>query len=458
MATNIIDGDDGQFYFGLRTPYGNVEPEWFATGAEVRMVKDTGRTSIVAGTATIWFGGAIDGGDAQGDTSAPFGSFACGPPGSFVSLAPSRVLDTRSSVGSAGPVAARGTARVQVTGRGGVPASGVSAVVMNVTVTQAKAAGYITVFPDGTSKPTASNVNFVAGQTVPNLVVVKVGSNGKVALTNSSSGTVQLVGDVAGYYLSGTATTPGSFVSLAPSRVLDTRSSVGSAGPVAARGTARVQVTGRGGVPASGVSAVVMNVTVTQAKAAGYITVFPDGTSKPTASNVNFVAGQTVPNLVVVKVGSNGKVALTNSSSGTVQLVGDVAGYYLSGTATTPGSFVSLAPSRVLDTRSSVGSAGPVAARGTARVQVTGRGGVPASGVSAVVMNVTVTQAKAAGYITVFPDGTSKPTASNVNFVAGQTVPNLVVVKVGSNGKVALTNSSSGTVQLVGDIAGYYRN
>ena len=377
-------------------------------------------------------------------------------PGAFVAVAPQRLLDTRKGVGGSGPVVKSGTVHLQVTGRGGVPATGVSAVVMNVTVTAPSGSGYITAYPDGTSLPTASNLNFVKGQTVPNLVTVKVGTNGKVALRNGSGGTVQLIADVAGYYLDGAPSVPGAFVAVAPQRLLDTRKGVGGSGPVVKSGTVHLQVTGRGGVPATGVSAVVMNVTVTAPSGSGYITAYPDGTSLPTASNLNFVKGQTVPNLVTVKVGTNGKVALRNGSGGTVQLIADVAGYYLDGAPSVPGAFVAVAPQRLLDTRKGVGGSGPVVKSGTVHLQVTGRGGVPATGVSAVVMNVTVTAPSGSGYITAYPDGTSLPTASNLNFVKGQTVPNLVTVKVGTNGKVALRNGSGGTVQLIADVAGYY--
>src|SRR4051794_34816927 len=75
----------------------------------------------------------------------------------YVPLAPSRLLDTRSGIGAPkGLVAAAGLVQLQVTGRGGVPASGVSAVVLNVTATQAAGAGFVTVYPTGASKPTAS--------------------------------------------------------------------------------------------------------------------------------------------------------------------------------------------------------------------------------------------------------------------------------------------------------------
>ena len=87
-----------------------------------------------------------------------------------------------------------------------------------------------------------------------------------------------------------------------------------------------------------------------------------------------------------------------------MHLIGDVAGYYLAGTPTEAGTFVSVAPSRVLDTR--VGNGAPqtaVASFGTVRLQVTGRGGVPSTGVAAVVMNATVTGPTAGGFITVYP-------------------------------------------------------
>jgi hypothetical protein len=63
----------------------------------------------------------------------------------------------------------------------------------------------------------------------------------------------------------------------------------------------------------------------------------------------------------------------------------------------------------------------------TVSLQVAGAGGVPAGGVSAVVLNVTVTAPSAASFVSVFPDGTARSSASNVNFAAGQTISDLVV-------------------------------
>lgn len=136
--------------------------------------------------------------------------------GPYVAVSPARVLDTRSGLGASGPVAAYSTIHVQITGSGGVPASGVAAVVLNVTVTQPQGAGYLRVYPDGTAMPNASTLNFAAGQTVPNLVTVKLSPAGAIAITNSSGGTVQIVADVSGYYLAGSTDAAGSFAPLEP--------------------------------------------------------------------------------------------------------------------------------------------------------------------------------------------------------------------------------------------------
>src|SRR5674476_1415739 len=141
---------------------------------------------------------------------------------------------------------------------------------------------------------------------------------------------------------------------------------------VAKGGTVHLQVATRGGVPATGVSAVVLNVTVTAPTKPGYVTVYGDGTTRPTASNLNFVAGQTIPNLVIAPVGANGKVALYNGTGGTIHLIADVSGYYRSRARTATGAFGALAPYRLLDTRYGLGAPKvAVAAGGMVALQVT---------------------------------------------------------------------------------------
>jgi hypothetical protein len=364
-----------------------------------------------------------------------------------MAVSPSRILDTRIT----GPKLGGATTRtVKVTGVGGVPSTNVSAVVLNVTVTETTSSGFLTVSPTGTPRPVVSNLNWTTGSTIPNAVTVKVGTGGSIDLYQSGPGTAQVIVDVAGYYVGGTATEPGAFSSVTPSRILDTRT---TGGKLTSAETRDLQVLGQGGVPASNISAVVLNVTVTETTAGGYLTLYPSGTSRPLASNLNWDAGRTIPNLVVVKVGTGGKVSIFQSGVGTAQVVVDVAGYYLGGTPTQPGMFVALAPARILDTR----SANPVAAGGELALTILGKGGIPASGVSSVVLNTTVTDTKAPGYLTVFPATGMLPTASNLNWPgAGSTNANLVTTQLFSDGTIAFHNGSAGTTQVVADTAGYY--
>ena len=245
-------------------------------------------------------------------------------PGTYLGAAPDRLLDTRVGTAAAKArlarrphPAAQGHRRrrhPRHRGRGRHPE--------RHRRSSPRPKGYITAYADGATRPTASNLNFVAKQTVPNLVVVPVSAAGYVDL--STTATTDLIADAVGYYLPGAPSVPGAFVSLPPTRLLDTR--VGTGGPIARvpAGTARhLQVEGAGGVPATGVSAVVLNVTVDRPASYGFITVYPGG-PVPTTSSVNYLAGQTVPNLVVAPLDANGGVDLY--SYATTDLIADVEG------------------------------------------------------------------------------------------------------------------------------------
>ncbi|RGD58429.1 hypothetical protein DR950_12130 [Kitasatospora xanthocidica] len=210
-----------------------------------------------------------------------------------------------------------------------------------------------------------------------------------------------------------------------------------------------LQVTGVKGVPATGVTAVVMNVTAVNPTGSGHIIVYPDGRPLPNVSNLNYEAGNIVANLVTVPV-VNGKVDLRNSA-GDVDLIADVTGYYGdSGSTYSPTT-----PVRLLDTRNGVGArAGAVSGGGVVSMRVTGLEGVPVSGVTAVVLNVTVTEPTADGHLIVYPHGTDRPGVSNLNFTAGQTRANLVVVPV-VDGRVTFFNNW-GDTHVIADLSGYF--
>jgi hypothetical protein len=267
--------------------------------------------------------------------------------------------------------------------------------------------------------------------------------------------------DLEGYFAPPGGGTAGGFVPLTPSRVTDTRPFSGQANAgltLGPGGRLDVQITGAGGVPATGAAAVVLNVTVTHTSSSGFITAYPTGSSMPLASNLNWTAGETVPNRVIVPIGTGGKVTFYNGS-GSADLLVDVNGYFTDSSAS--GSvFVGVPPSRIVDTRFGIGALStPVGPGAFIPVTVAGVGGVPAMGSGttprAVVVNVTVTNPTSASFLTVWPSGTSMPLSSDLNFVGRQTVPNLVVVQVGTDGKIDVFNSV-GSTDVVVDIVGWF--
>jgi hypothetical protein len=364
-------------------------------------------------------------------------------------LTPARILDTRDGTGGVpvAPIGQGGVVNVQVGGRGGIPATGVSAVFLNVTVTDTTASSYLSVWPAGVARPTVSNLNWTPGVTVPNLVEVALGSGGQLSIFNFF-GSVDVIFDVAGWVgdAFNSAGRDGMFNSLQPSRLLDTRNGLGPLGPGA---TLNLLVAGRGGVPPSGVSAVVLNATVTNPTAPSYLTVWPAGATRPLASNLNFVAGQTVPNRVVVKLGAGGMISIFNFL-GSADMVVDIDGWLTDSTSSAGGSgLVATVPGRFFDTR---GTTGPLPAGGILVLQVNPADPRP---MTALVLNVTATDATAPSFLTVWPDGAPQPLASDLNFAAGQTVPNLTLAGLSSARAFDIFNLQ-GSVDVVVDAFGFY--
>jgi uncharacterized protein (DUF1501 family) len=359
--------------------------------------------------------------------------------GWLMPINPERRLDTRNGLGHPRSPMGQGIEHtVVVGGVGNVPPNDVSAVVLNVTVTNPSDPSWLTVWPTGEQRPLASNLNFDAKQTVPNLVLCKLGVNNRVSFY-LDEGRGDVIADVVGYY----STKGGSgYMALVPSRLVDTR----KAQAVGARGTLDVQITGKGGVPAAGVSAVVVNITVAEPTNAGYLTVWPSGETRPLASSLNFATDQTVPNLVVCKVGGDGKISIYNDV-GSAHVIVDVCGWF---SAQGGSPVTAIQPKRLLDTRSS----GKVGAGAAIDLRVTGVAGVPENA-KAVALNVTATEPTSGSYVTVWPAGSARPLASNLNVVAGQTVPNQVIVAVGAGGKVSMFNAF-GSLDLIADLVGYF--
>ncbi|MFE2131584.1 PKD domain-containing protein [Streptomyces amritsarensis] len=383
-------------------------------------------------------------------------------PGSeFTPHSPTRLLDTRDGTGAAqaAQVPAWGEARVKVGGNSGIPAD-VAAVVLNVTVTNTKAAGHVRAYADGTERPTTSNVNYAAGDSVPNLVIVPVGKNGYVNLYNSGEQGVDLIADVTGYFA---RTSANGYTPTDPTRFVDSREGLGtSRGPVPGQSQFAVQIAGTRGVPA-GTKAVALNVTVTGPRAAGHLTVFPSGQAAPNTSNLNFTGGQTIANAVIVPVGADGRIIVRNGGWDPADVIVDVVGHYSPDGVS---AYIPIRPVRDLDTRDPAQwPSGPL--KPYRYIYSTYGDEDPTA--TAMVLNTTVTNTGGAGHLTVAPDPNAlwqyenktytppvAPNSSTLNWTAGKTVPNLVQASLGVNGIVDFFNRSGNNTDLVLDIFGVY--
>ena len=404
-----------------------------------------------------WMGGG--GSDVLGGRFAELGLFAQGPSpdpvfiggsvGEFVGMAPERIYDSRNNIGGRNTRIGPGeTVRVRIAGAGSIPNGDISAVSINITSIRPGAETWIAAFPTGYPRPNSSSLNPRAGTIVPNMAVVGVGRDGTISLYNDRSD-VHVTVDVMGYFRTQTAS---RMMPLSPSRILDTRHGTGAPQRRLRGGEPlALQILGQGGVPGSDVDTVVINVASIRPTTDGWVTAWPTGSGgKPVVANLSYRTGQVVPNLMMCKVGPDGKINL-EASSGKVDLIADVVGCF-----TTAGSRLSpVPPTRLLDTRHGTGAPqARVDAGGEITLQVGGANGVPPSA-TAVALNVSAVRPTRQTFLTIYPDGEPRPTASSLNPDPGQVSANLVIAKLGAGGRVKIYNDV-GDVDLLADLTAYF--
>ena len=413
------------FNVDFRTMYASVLDGWMGGGASTVLGGAFGNLGL--------FG------------KAPAGSVPIlRAPGDFVGIAPARLYDSRSAPRFA-PLGPGAAVNVTVVGVGGVPASGVTAVALNVTCADGSTPSSFAVWPAGGLQTQIANVTVPVYTASATLVVVEPGIAGQISVANRT-GSANLVIDVVGYFRSSAAN---RLTPVNPARLMDSRNGVGGRrGPLFTNSVFNLKVRGVGGVPLNADS-VVLNVTAVTPTSPGYLTVFPAGTVKQTTSSLNFAPGAIVPNLVIAKVGAKNSVSLYNFK-GNTHVVVDVVGYFA---ASGSGRYTPLEPGTLLDTRPF--TVPPLGQAVTVALQVCGAGGVPAAGVAAVAINISARNPSRDSYITVWPSGSAKPTASNLNPKAGNSCSNVAFVKVGADGQVMLYNNS-GSVDVVVDVLGWF--
>ena len=363
------------------------------------------------------------------------GGITSSPVGACKAVTPVRAIDTRATA----RVTPTAPLVLTLAGSFNVPA-GAIAVTLNVTATDASATGYLTVYPTGDAPPPSSNVNYVANVASPNSVIVKLGTGGRITIATVVP--VNVIVDVFGWCGPGGTD---RLLPIAPGRVLDTRPT-GKVGPAA---PLIVQIAGHPGVPATGATAAVLNVTAVNAEAQGYLTVYPADQVRPDTSSVNYASASPVANLVIAPLSADGKVAIFSERR--TDVIIDVTGWWGPGGVQ---EFSLITPARLHDSRQE--SYNPTRVKlGTTpiEIQVAGNSNVPPIA-RGVVLNVTVDQPDGAGYLTVWPADRALPDTSNLNFNANQTIPNSVLIGLSPNGKIRL--SSSVPTHVIVDITGWF--
>ncbi|MEV0805509.1 hypothetical protein [Micromonospora sp. NPDC050200] len=381
--------------------------------------------------------------------------------GMYYPLAPQRLMDTRTGLGvvEPGPLGT-GSVNLQVAGRGGVPASGVGSVVLNVTVTGPTANSFLTLYPYPEATPTASSINFPAGWLGSNNVTVKVGAEGKVSIYNRS-GTTHVVVDVVGFYAASDTVKSslgwgGQYQSVEPTRLIDTR-------PTGLVAKSSIDSYVDFGPSSPHVKALVLNITAVKPVKSGFLSASSGDGPALTTSTVNYGAGKVVPNLAFVRTGkctncNNLPYAVPTFSiytSEATNMVVDLVGVIDDGSLPDGLRFTPLSPTRIADSRSGLGTSGALGAGETRKI--TAPSTVVAATTEALAMNVTAVAPTKDTVITVWPADAdmAKPGASNLNPAAGQIVSNAVMGGIGPQDAFNVHNLT-GSLDLVADVVGRF--
>ncbi|MFC0112104.1 hypothetical protein [Kibdelosporangium aridum] len=370
-----------------------------------------------------------------------------GEGGELTTVRQTRLLDKQMAAGE--------VATLGVLGVNGVPSTGVSAVVLNVSGT-AGVLAHIDVWPTGQTKPDTPVLTIAAGfDLASNAAVVQPGGDGRVQLR--SSGASHLTVDVLGYFtaVAGDQPAPGGLITVEPTPVLDTRTGVGTGGVIGkipGLGTIDVKANGLGAIPADAL-AVFANVTVVDPAKAGNLQIYPTDVARPTTPTMGFTDSTTSQG-IPVKVGADGKIKVHNhTNTGPVDVRIDVTGYFAAG-AGAGGGFTPANQIRLFDSR--VDRPTPLAANETVAVEVGGMSGVADVPGAVVAVNISTLDATAAGALKVWRDDYAEPAAAAITPVPGAISRNLALVPMSADGTIAIKNVSAGTLNVLVDLQGWF--
>jgi hypothetical protein len=384
-------------------------------------------------------------------TAAPAQADADGRGGDYVALPQAgQLLDTRSGIGAtAGVRKGDAVTTFQVLGRAGVPATGVRAVLLDLSIVNSTAATHLRIYPEGQNDTPLSFVNAAAKTIMSNTGIVPIGSTNKLSVEHNA-GDAHIVVDVQGYFRTDPGGPASGFVPVTPKRLVDTRNATGTpTKPIAAGGSVTIPLATGTPIPTNAQS-IMAEVAVVGADVAGPLVAYAAGATAG-ASVLDYQPGNTSTNMSL-KMGTSGRVTFTNKGTKPIDLVVDVVGYHVANS--TLGAGFTPVPKRLYDTRT---LNTPIPANdGTIDLQIGGMAGLPTQGVAGVAVNITVTNPLAAGHLKIFPTGSSAPVNSFNQFAAGTTRAGSAILRLGTEGRIRLQNNSTSPLNLIVDLHGWY--
>jgi len=372
----------------------------------------------------------------------------------FIPVQPCRITDTRGANGAfGGPILAGGNTRVFPIPNSacGIPATA-RAYSMNLTVVPESSLGFVTLWPTGQTQPLVSTLNSVDGRIKSNAVILSAGENGGISVF--STDTTHVILDINGYFVTASEPTALAFYPITPCRVADTRNIPGPlGGPSLLAGETRtfpVLASACGPFyplsPPSNAQAYSVNITVIPKEPLGFLTTWPSGQPRPTVSTLNALTGAITANAAIVPAGAGGgiDVFVTNLTD----VIIDINGYFAPPTSVGL-SLYDLAPCRVEDTRLSPGTPfiGPL------DINVVGSPCAVPSTARAFVMNATVVPSGVLTFLTLWPQGATRPLVSTLNALEGFITSNMAIVPT-TNGSISAFATEP--THLILDIAGYF--
>ena len=401
--------------------------------------------SVTTNARTVTWSFTVDPNAATGIMPIPVAEPTAAASG-FNPMTPFRYADSRTSLRIT-KLLARTPKQINVAGIAGIP-TGTTALSANFTVTGPAGSGFLTVYNCTATRPTASTLNFIAGETVANAAVAPLAA-GKLCVYSPVD--THLIIDVNGYY---SPASSNKVVAIDQVPVVDTERSIGVNGRRAAASVFGVKVRGRNAVLPDSASTAVLNVTAVNAASSGFITLYPCDTAQPTVSTVNVPAGATRQNLAVVPISAAGEICVYTHAEMDIRL--DLVGYFAAdGLApVTPTQ-----PTRVIDTRDTLrpqmnfnmGGA-PVPGGNPRSVVLRGERGIPANAHS-LSLNVTVVPGTSTGTLTVYACGSNVSVVS-MTYTAGRNSATAMLIRLPASGDVCVRSTSA--VHVIIDVNAFW--